>query len=201
MHRAIRKRLEDMKTHPILQDIALDGITKHLEDRQPDPYRYPEEYHMLVQAQNSIGWDNFLKGRFSKLWSHHQQQHIQRTSEVTNRNNGTTWATNLATTLLAQWHKLWTLRNEEKHGKDWEQQTKAKHEQIRREVTQLYENAAEAPPEHLDSIYTCDLDTQLQKQPAELAAWLANWMPLYEQHTQQQRRSQRQQATQAHQVT
>jgi len=187
MIRAVRRKLEKANTHPILLELALDGIMLHIDDKLPEPDKYPDDYRMLVQAQNSIGWDNFLKGRLSKLWSHHQQHHLQTTDSITNKNNGTTWATNLATTLLDQWHRLWKVRNEERHGKDWAAQALARKDQITREVSLLYENATDVPQHLSDNIYTCDLETHLQKQPAELVAWLANWMPIYEDHIRKQR--------------
>ena len=188
MHRAIRRKLEKMNTHPILQDIVLDGIRNHIEDQTMDPYKYPDNYQLLVASQNNIGWDNFLKGRLSTHWAEHQEQHLRNTDEVTNKRNGTTWTTNLAATLLDQWYRLWKQRNEDKHGKEWKERLAAKYDQIRRKVTLLYENAANAPEHLMDSIYTCDLETQLEKTPSELVAWLANWMPVYEDHIRQQRR-------------
>ena len=191
MHRAIRRKLEKMNTHPILQDIALDGIMSHIEDQPMDPLKYPDAYQPLVESQNAIGWDNFFKGRLSTHWAEHQERHLRNTDEVTNKRNGQTWTTNLAATLLDQWYRLWKLRNEEKHGKDWQEQIKAKQEQIRHEVTLLYENAEDTPPHLSNSIFRCLLEEQLDKSPSELVAWLANWMPIYEDYIESQRRQRR----------
>jgi hypothetical protein len=60
-------------------------------------------------------------------------------------------------------------------------------EQLHCEVELLYEKADEAPPEALEAIFRCDLDTQLLKSHAELVAWLANWIPVVDATLRKQR--------------
>jgi hypothetical protein len=131
----------------------------------PDPHRYSASYRQLVEEQGTIGWTNFLKGRLTTLWALHQDsRHLKDKKLKTAKRNGTTWATNLASTMLMEWLALWKLRNEDRHGRDKTVQTRARAAQIRREAELLlYEQADQAPPIYTDHIYRNDLETQLEK--------------------------------------
>ena len=179
---ATRKKLEKLGTDPVIIDIVLDGISSHFEDTLLCPNHYPDNYWLLVASQNQIGWDNFLKGRLS--------QEFATLSQRTTKNNGITWTTTLSAFVLAQWLLLWTQRNEDRHGKDKEEQSEARLEQLYREVELLYSRADEAPTRVNDTIFRCDLETQLQKKHAELVAWLANWLPVVEAETRRTRQNQ-----------
>jgi type IV secretory pathway VirJ component len=134
-------------------------------------------------------------------WALHQDKHLKDRKIKTAKHNGTTWATNLASTMLNEWLALWKLRNEDMHGRDKTAQTRARAAQIRREVELLYEQADQAPPNYTDHIYRHDLDTQLEKATADLIGWLSNWAPVVHQHHQllKQQQLQLQQRTQIQQ--
>ena len=55
------------------------------------------------------------------------------------KGQGQKWSSAMATLMLSQWWKLWTLRNEARHGKDLESQNHAAKCQALREITQLYD--------------------------------------------------------------
>jgi hypothetical protein len=57
---------------------------------------------------------------------------------------------------------------EGRQGKDRVAQTKARAEQVRREVELLYEQADQAPPANVNHIYKNSLEIQLEKTTAEL---------------------------------
>lgn len=180
MRKAIRLKLDKMTTHETIKHIILDGIILHFSGHQPNPNQYPAAYQHIVTSQNEIGWDNFLKGRLSLHFATMQEYHIKAMGDSATIKNGTAWSTQLATMIIEQWFLLWKQRNDDRHGKDLEARIKAQTDQIRREVEQLYERAAEVPEKVINSVFKCDLDTQLRKSHSELIAWLANWIPVVE---------------------
>jgi hypothetical protein len=123
-------------------------------------------------------------------WALHQNRHFKERGLLNSKTNGTTWATNLASKMINEWLGLGKIRNEDRHGKDRVAQTKARAEQVRREVELLYEQADQAPPANIDHIYKNNLETQLEKTTAELIGWLSNWGPVVHQHQQQLRQQQ-----------
>jgi hypothetical protein len=183
----IRKHLAATETNLELMTIAIDGLHAVLNDTNMDHSKYPPIYQQLLEEQESIGWTNFLKGRMTTQWALHQNRHFKERGLLNSKTNGTTWATNLASKMLNEWLGLWKIRNEDRHGKDRVAQTKARAEQIRREVELLYEQADQAPPANIDHIYKNNLETQLEKTTAELIGWLSNWGPVVHQHQQQLR--------------
>jgi hypothetical protein len=185
--RAIRKKMSNLNTNPALMEIVIDGISAYLKDEpQIDDTNYNGIYCLLIASQNNIGRDNFLKGMLSIHFATHQDTYTP-TEEQSNKKKGTTWTTTMAAFVLGQWLKLWKQQNEDHHGKDKAAQTKARMEQLHREVELLYEKADEAPPEALEDIFKCDLETQLLKSYAELVAWLANWIPVVDAKLRKQR--------------
>ena len=58
---------------PVLRDILNDGIRKHVGKKQYSIYDEngsgnKGEYKRLQEEQKAIGWDNLLRGKYSKLW-------------------------------------------------------------------------------------------------------------------------------------
>jgi hypothetical protein len=74
------------------------------------------------------------------------EQALQRKGFAKLQDQWDNMGTNLASKMLDKWLGLWKLvRNEDRHGKDRVAQTKARAEQVRREVELLYEQADQAP--------------------------------------------------------
>ena len=61
---------------PRLHNILRDGINKYLKGEEQTVYKTPgkEEYHQLQTDQNKIGWDNLIRGKFSKHWRIHTEK-------------------------------------------------------------------------------------------------------------------------------
>jgi hypothetical protein len=123
-------------------------------------------------------------------WAPHQNRHFKERGLLNSKTNGTTWTTNLPSKMLDEWLSLWKLMNEDRHGKDRVAQTKARAEEVRREVEFLYKQADQAPTAKVDQIYKNNLETQLEKTTAEPIGWLSNWGPVVHQHQQQLRQQQ-----------
>ena len=77
-------------------------------------------------------------------------------------------------TLWTDWFELWTMRNEDRHGKNKNEQTKAIRAQTIREVTALYDKAEDMDPSDLD-IFDQSLETMIEDTTASLFSWKSNW--------------------------
>ena len=196
VHRNLRKKMEKSHTDQTLADIALEGLTSFLEGRAVDIHDLPDKYHKLLEEQDEIGWNNFLKGRWSKEWSRLQEEHLISIGAKTDRLNGTSWATNMIGTIWTDWFELWTMRNEDRHGKDKSSRASAKRGQMIREVEALYMLASEVHPEDTD-IFDVELETLLQRSTSSLFSWKANWEPVIRSSINKYRAQERQQRSEA----
>jgi hypothetical protein len=91
----------------------------------------------VVTAQEAIGWAQMMKGRFTTEWKSYQKEAMQ--GKETRHNNAQTWSTTIIQTIFQQWLELWTIRNADRHGQDWQSKRIAAKEQVLREIGQLYE--------------------------------------------------------------
>jgi hypothetical protein len=67
-----------MNMQPDLTLTLLQGVCEAINDPtfQMDVTNREPRFQYLVQAQNLIGWNHLLKGRFSHHWLQYQQVHI-----------------------------------------------------------------------------------------------------------------------------
>jgi hypothetical protein len=68
------------------------------------PHHPQQPYYRLLQHQDQIGWELFLRGKLSYHWTELQQDFI--------------WLHLIIKPLFAACQDLWTIRNEERHDKD-----------------------------------------------------------------------------------
>ena len=177
-HRNLRKKMEKEFTDQHLADIALEGMMSHLEDRQFLLLGHPKplKYYRLIAEQHSIGWDNFLKGRWSKEWGRLQEEHLKATGRRTERCNGDAWATNMITTIWTDWFELWEMRNGDRHGKTDAEKNEAVKAQLVREVEELYKSAGDVHPDDVD-IFEMPIEELTAKTASSIFSWKANWEP------------------------
>jgi hypothetical protein len=76
----------------------------------------PSEFHPLIREQNNIGWFGFLHGFTSKLWTHHQHQHLHHHDLVTTTRTGALWLVNLLSRIWDQIFILWDSYKAILHG-------------------------------------------------------------------------------------
>ena len=109
-----------LRAQPDLQMILMVGIQGALRD---DPlFNMPTtnrevSFELLVSAQNDIGWDHLLRGRFSHHWVQIQQNHIDHEDEVSSKKfTGQRWLKQVLNHLWTHLHLAWKLRNANMHG-------------------------------------------------------------------------------------
>ena len=113
----------------------------------------------MALAQTKIGWDQLLKGRLATQWQQKYEQDVG-PSEISNKQNGDTWATSIIDFVFKQWWNLWDMRNEDRHSKDRRSREQADQCQAIPEMTQLYQHRGTLAP-HLQWILEPPLATRL----------------------------------------
>ncbi|KAG7369008.1 multi-sensor signal transduction multi-kinase [Nitzschia inconspicua] len=98
-------------------------------------HRVPERIAHLLHSQTTIGWDNFLLGRWSKHWITLQLQYLQRSHiEVKKKNHGLSWSSNIIRLMWDHCYKEWNTRNKARHGKDAEDKAQRRLEKAHRSI-------------------------------------------------------------------
>jgi hypothetical protein len=120
------ERLELDQTSPILVDIMMAGLASYFTNTAFDydefsafdvPHHPRRPYCRLLQHQGKIGWDHFLRGKLSYHWTALQQDFIWRTSPGTSFDRDK-WLRLIIKPLFTACQDLWTIKNEERPGKD-----------------------------------------------------------------------------------
>ena len=94
--------------------VALEGAEQFLQGIESPEFEFNDpENQRLFNNQSRIGWNNFMRGRISKIWTTFQDQHQKRQRLQLRKN---TWTKNLAQYLLQQFVNLWQNWNESQHG-------------------------------------------------------------------------------------
>jgi hypothetical protein len=76
---------------------------------QPEiPTTLPPQYHQLFQAQQKIGWNQIIKGRFANEW--------QLTLAITQEGDTKNWVTYCIRIILQGVFEVWKLRCDQEHG-------------------------------------------------------------------------------------
>ncbi|KAG7346582.1 hypothetical protein IV203_005650 [Nitzschia inconspicua] len=90
---SLRHRCESADADPAL---LLWGLNHWLQGTPIPAHRIPERIAHLLHSQTTIGWYNFLLGRWSKHWTTLQLQYLQRYHiEVKNKNHGLSLSSNI----------------------------------------------------------------------------------------------------------
>ena len=130
---SLRELLAKLCTQPDLQMILVVGIQGAPRN---DPFfdmpttNREFSFELLASAQNDIGWDHLLRGRFSHHWVQTQQHHIDHEDEASSKKfTGQRWLKQVLHHLWTHLCLAWKLRNADLHGidsKDQEEKRKAK---------------------------------------------------------------------------
>ena len=126
---------------PDLLVIMRIGLHSYFTNSSPDfSARFPNgysssPYFALIDQQNSIGWDHFVRGKFSTEWSTLQYFYAKRYG-LLKASEG--WIITLIRLLANASYRLWEIRNDCRHGKDDATKRQALQEQTHREIRCIY---------------------------------------------------------------
>jgi hypothetical protein len=111
-------------TQPDLTLLLLQGVRGALHDPmfQMTATNREPRFQYLVTAQNQIGWNHILKGRFSHHWLQLQQVHIYIGPDTNStKQSGEQWLKRVLNCIWTSLWQVWLLRNDDLHGRDRQQ--------------------------------------------------------------------------------
>jgi hypothetical protein len=138
-------------------------------------YNGPPALRDLAVEQDQLGWDQFLCGRLSKKWQQIQDNYLTAYKRPKSRMHyGTLWVKHW---IHFYWHEswtLWTIRNEDRHGKDAESKLHRSYLQFRAQTEALYEQREQCVPSHRNILFYPSLQEHLHKEdtPQRLQSWI-----------------------------
>jgi hypothetical protein len=172
---AVETVLESYNTPKELAELWLEGIKIAMDNRDDNPTARGNHLQQLIESQTKIGWPQLLKGRISKQWIHYQREAMG--DNATKRKNAETWATTMIETILNQWLKLWTMRNESRHGRDYKTRQEAAKQQAISELEILYTHQSQLQPQE-EWILGKDINEMKKKSVYVLRAFINNFSPV-----------------------
>jgi hypothetical protein len=127
----LKETLHVNKTQPGLTLILIQGVRGALHDplfQMPATNR-ETRFQYLVTAQNQIGWNHILRGRFSHHWLQLQLQlqqvHIYLDPDTdSTKQSGEIWLKRILNCIWTSLWQVWLIRNDDLHGRDREQREK-----------------------------------------------------------------------------
>jgi len=173
----LRAHLESLNTADPLQTLMLEGMKRELFGTRHDIILIPTEVREVAKAQNAIGWPQMLKGRFSNKWKEVQDAHLG--PAATPRANGQTWMTSVVDFIFAEFWKLWTLRNGDRHGRDAKTKAQLEQAQALRELKQFYDAHSDTDDPRLKWLFDVPYDIRAQTwRTSNIRQWLNQWDPV-----------------------
>ena len=109
----LQKRLEVEQTDPSLVAAIVDLLTRVRKGQNIYPSSYSLAIASAVRAQRTIGWHNWLLGRWSPRWYQIQADYY---SHIGSKRSPKRWATAIIHQFFLTSWDLWTYRNERLHG-------------------------------------------------------------------------------------
>ncbi len=161
----------DSLLDPVLVDILREGLLCWFRTETIDPTPYSTTYQQLLHEQNSIGWNNLLRGKFSAEWNRLQQQYCI-SHHIPMTHSQRLWLAKLLRTMWSRIHTLWLARNADRHGRTSKAKSQASLQQAHRTIRSLYPLKDQVLTEDRDLFYD-DIEAHLQQPLRELNAWVS----------------------------
>ena len=156
----------------------MEGLHAVLNTRPIDTITVNPAVADIAASQAAIGWNQILKGRFSKMWARTQDRHLG--SKATTRTNGKLWTIQVIETVLLEWLKLWKIWNEDRHGRDLESRRQAETRQTIRELEQFYAVHDGKVTARLQWLFGEPLEERRERNIGIIIQWLCTWKPIVE---------------------
>ena len=174
----VKKTIDENNTaHPI-KELLLEGLHAVLHNQPTNTIAVNPVVADIAASQMAIGWNQILKGRFSKLWASTQDRHIGSLS--TTKDNGSMWAIRVIETILIEWLKMWKIRNDDRHGRDMESKRRAEIRQTIRELEQFYADHDGKVINRLQWLFVEPLEDRRERNIGVIIQWLNTWKPIVE---------------------
>ena len=168
------KKYDTIQSDPHLMDILQEGIRCYFTSADTiDHQRYPDRYQTLIHSQNSLGWGQLFKARWSKHWRELQEAYRLRSQAQELPHAGEKWVLYLGRILIHQWLKVWELRNAERHGRDKEEQSRIRRQIMTTALFDLYTYKTKVCPSDR-SLFHDSVDDHLARHPniSQVEEWI-----------------------------
>ena len=150
------------------------------EDVVISPILYPSDVQELIIQQNATGWRQIFSGRFSIEWSRIQQEYYSRhrTKPGIKSRDGLQWQVKLTIVIWDQWRNVWTVvRNQEVHGQDEVERSRADRVNISRELREVYNQRQHMEPQVAELLHQNEND-HIRRPTSINRNWLAVNLPI-----------------------
>jgi hypothetical protein len=162
-----------------------------------------ERYDLLIDEQTVIGWDNLLRGKFSKQWKIRQKAYTTRRElrnpflyEKTRRRKARELARNknkktknkkksktedfhaFFQAIIPIIQEIWTDRCINRNTPVLGGRIVAEYNSLSKKVTQLYTMREMVLPEDETKIFNKPLGTRLEDTNQQIKKWLTRWKPV-----------------------
>jgi hypothetical protein len=211
LRKKIVKQINTMRTHvdPRLCDILQEGLTAYFKGEsttnamlrirgQEDMQRYS----LLIEEQIVIGWDNLLRGKFTKQWKIQQKAYLTRKrlknpllydriqrkkkrkaekekdNNKTKRKNRTEVFHAFFQSIIPIIQEIWTDRCIDRNTPVLGGRIVAEYDSLSKKVTQLYTMREMVLPEDETKIFDEPLETRLEDTNQQLKKWMLRWKPV-----------------------
>ena len=171
--RDLNQRLVDLRTGPEVRTLLVEKIRAVLDGNSTATVPVPSSLEEIGLQQEQIGWDQLMRGRFGWAWNGHI-----RTQPGSAGRSRSDWTTEVISFILEQWWKLWTVRNQDRHGLDLATRLQAQAHQVDRELQLFYEEHAGTAPQNLKWIFDTSIETHRKRPTAATQQWLNTWTPI-----------------------
>jgi hypothetical protein len=162
-----------------------------------------ERYDLLIDEQTTIGWDNLLRGKFSKQWKIQQRAYVTRRKlhnpfeyakaqrrkrretakkdkkdKTRRKKNKTEDFHAFFQAIVPIIQEMWTDRCIDRNKPVIGGRIVAEYDSLTKKITQLYTMKEMVLPEDEMKIFNETLETRLQDTNQQLKKWLMRWKPV-----------------------
>jgi hypothetical protein len=175
----IRTKCRSRRVAPSLTTLLIQGIESILFDTTFPAYEedVPPSLRPLAKEQGRIGWHQLIRGYWPKQWEQHQQTYSEdaNPNEHDGQSYSSSWVSTIQHLIWNEVHKLWIIRNEDRHGKEELMKVERQCAQFRREAEWLYGMKAQCLPSHRSTIFHSSFQAHAvttENTIHQLGAWL-----------------------------
>ena len=191
----LRKQADKTDTDPVLLEILLEGVQRWFNQEPFHMNRYENRYRDLFRSQRKIGWLQLLHGRWSQDWRQLQDQYLCRTNKAKSKvNHGSAWVLGLIKVIWSQCYAAWLLRNDDRHGKEDDEQRQIQLDQAQRRIEVLYLLKPLCPISTRTTWFYTSTDLHFQREPHlhQLQNWLTTYEPMIREQSRKRQSHRRQ---------
>jgi hypothetical protein len=175
--KTICTKCRSMRVALSLTQLLIQGIESILFDTAFLAYEedVPPSLGLLAKEQGRIGWHQLIRGYWPKQWEQNQQTYRDANPEDhDSQSYSSSWVSTIQRHIWNEVHKLWIIRNEDRHGK--EELMKVEHQcaELRRETERLHGMKDQCLPSHRSTIFHSSFQAHVTTENTihRLGAWL-----------------------------